>query len=896
MLNRIRGLRFLSLTYLTFIITILIIPPTSSPASSVKTGDYRDASCLKKTFTLKDEVTLGLKCAGHMSGESKEIEETKNCSELILKSLFTRGRKVNLRPWGHFKYSLELADSALNGIYEFELSHSKGSISIDNLWNNKKNKEDNTFAFYIFSFNPLGYLNTAYRETEDSRYIEHAGKIIESFYQNCLDYKKLPHTLSWYDHTVANRAGYLLDFWELYKNTGNFDPEFLEHLIELIWRHGKFLENKNNYNPKSNHGIFSSYSLLRIALEFPEFRDAREWKKLAIKRIEEQIRNNFTPDGLHMEYSPYYHLAITEVLREFREDCRRNGIKLSGYFNSVLNNALRVMPHLLFPDATISLLGDSDETPHEAIIQEAYKHSRMLRYISSGGKSGKVPRKSTIAFPTAKLFIMRSGWGLHRDLKEESCLMANFTDRARSHDHDDFLSFELYAKGKKWVTDLGRWTYEYNRTERKYIVSLNAHNVIVPYCPPKKAKKKSGTENTRKKRESAKPRKIAQLDTLQTVKSARIDTRDSIDKLIEMIGKMKKAKERIEAYRILLNRNPPWYRERIILLLANEYAGSEETINRAMELLDKIIARGEDSQYYTTAVELKNIYREMLKEGTPDKKSTGKKKKHETNRQGQRTRSENEIKLESSRKIDAREASTIKASRTSAGNPGATPLQIITPQKNESPVVYGWRNELSYAYLEGAISSQKNFFHDRAILHIKPHYFLIVDHVYLRCKGKTVQLLHMPSDISVKQTPWGFKLTSKDSLVCLLYKIHSPENANISIVSGRKGNYTNYQGWYSGTFGKLTEAPVIESVVKGPSEYFSAILFVPVGIDNPGDYQVKILNSDGWNFLSETLTIKIYEPGKATTVKYRPSSRFIAGLYRRTGSFDPLVKVKRRKR
>ena len=104
-----------------------------------------------------------------------------------------------------------------------------------------------------------------------------------------------------------------------------------------------------------------------------------------------------------------------------------------------------------------------------------------MKYIYTEGRDGQRPEKHSAGFSDAQIYIMRSGWGEHRANGSESCLIAFFAAAATNHDHEDLMSFELYSRGAKWITDLGRYNYNETSEEREYIISAGAHNTIVPY-------------------------------------------------------------------------------------------------------------------------------------------------------------------------------------------------------------------------------------------------------------------------------------------------------------------------------------------------------------------------------------------------------------------------------
>ena len=888
--------------------SICLINPLNSNSSA---ASFNDTGCLKLKFSLSKEINLNSK-EFKRAAEYVKAGETKKAESEILKAILHSHYKYRLIPWGYSDNAVSEAREILNNNYKFEL-YAKTSVPLKSLWKGNKARAHSTWAYYVFSFDFFRQLNDAYRETHDNLFIDRAAELTEEFEHQYKQFSTSKYPLSWYDHPVANRASYLVDFWKLFKDSGKADTAFTAPFLELIWRHAKFLENKRNYNSQTNHGIFASYSLFRIAVAFPWFRESPLWKRIAVNRMEQQIRDNFTLSGIHREYSPYYQLAMTGVLERFREDCRHNRIELSQRFNKTVSNAINALPWFLYPDGSIALFGDSDDRPREGIIRAAYRYSSALRYIDSGGKRGKIPRVNDMAFADAKFFVMRSGWGKHRKLRDESCLIANFTERAKSHEHQDFLSFELYARGKKWITDLGRWLYEYDKPERKYIISAQAHNVIVPYCfkTQNRARVKESISRKNELVREYSSKKIAYnrpgSKLIYQLKNSPLKEKRTIERFIDSINKLKGKKEKIEAYEALLRRNPRWCEDKIIISLATVLSGSHDNLPEAVRLLERVIAKGTDSPYYQVALELKSTFMEDLSKNKK-KETQSQVEKSNTIKQkiaklGKTSISEKvtNIKVLKKRFKDKGKKTTpivtksVKRKRAFPGLNLEKPLIEIKPARNNTPLVIGWENGLKYDYLEGTIQFKNRFFHKRAILFIKPYYFLIVDNVNIICSGVTKQLFHMPPDIEVRKTKEAFELVADDSSRCLVYSIYQPKGTTSRIVKGKKGNRViDWQGWYSGTFNNFVEAPVIENSVT-EQEYYIVTLFVPIGKENANDYAVNILNKNDWDpSRQKPLKMEIVAPRHKTTVCYKPSSRFLSSL--KLGSFDPVISVKRRKR
>ncbi|MBN1165017.1 MAG: heparinase II/III family protein [Candidatus Krumholzibacteriota bacterium] len=881
----------------------------------VLSKEYKDTRCLRSSFKFHREIAVDRSGLEKALGSVKAGEFNKADEAIIDYFLRVKG-DFRLESWGFCEDAVTKADLILNDQYKFGL-FDQVEMPRDILWS-QNSADSRSWIFYLFSFDFLQYLNSAYRETGNDKYLQRAREIILDFQTDCTNPSKLPDPLSWYDHTVANRAGYMLDFWRLLRASRGLDRKFTRLFVELLWRHAKFLELEENYNPSSNHGLFAASALYRISVAFPEFKEAPAWKELALKRMERQIQDNFTPAGIHKEYSPYYQFVVASALWQFQKDCRHYETPLSQYFRRTVKGSFECLPWLLHPDGTIALFGDSDDEPNEGIMKLAYIYSPFLRYVDSDGRRGRRPRKKSRIFFDAALFVMRSGWGENRPLHQETCLMAYFTEKARSHEQQDFLTFELYARGQKWITDLGRWAYEYSNPEREFIVSAAAHNVIVPYwrMENKKAetnkKSEPGENRIIRKPDDPSPAAVVDIPILSRIERISLENREKVHNLIASIGRLEDPEEMISAYHALLAKNPVEFEDQIKISLAFVYGETLGEKALAVDLLEEIIEKGPENRSYPIARDLLASFNREIElkpdsargtesgEGEPAPVIPEEKKE-----EAKTPPAASGIRFPLKQKAgatDEGEAGTGDAP-TPAGReikepdpPSPQPFVELHPLMLDQPEVFGYRSAPQYDYVEGEIVFNKYFVHKRAILFIKPYYFLILDRVTIKVPAITRQLFHAPPSVSIAECEKGFQLQADDSSRCLIYSVVRPPGMKSAIIKGRKGNKGEWQGWYSGTLNHFEEAPVLENSIQlDKSDYYSGTLFIPIGRDSPEEYRVKIINDSGWNPADDkSLLLEIVEPGFRSRVSYRPSPRFLSPSGRK--DFKPDIRVQRRRR
>ncbi|HSG27885.1 MAG TPA: heparinase II/III family protein, partial [Candidatus Krumholzibacterium sp.] len=525
----------------------------------------------------------------------------------------------------------------------------------------------------------------AFRETGDRSFIDRGVRLIVDFHSDNLDNMDLPSPYSWYDHSVAYRTIHLIDFWNEYLRLGERDERFILALLELVWRQGLYLEKDKYYSKRTNHGIYSNIAQLRLAIAFPQFRGAALWKRTALDRMEGQILDNYTAEGIHKEYSPSYHVLTTKLLCRFRDDCAADEtIGLPASFDSLIVKARRNIVWLLHPEGRLSLIGDSSLGTIESITESLWEDEPALEWMRTGGKGGSPPQRRSIGFPEAQLFVMRSGWGRDGDPGTESCLIADYCPNGKAHQHDDYLSFEYSALGVRWFTDLGVFNYNTTDAGRKFVISARAHNLIVPL------------ESTRR---------IAQNDREVPGRTASAEGGGRFKEILDRIETMPDPSGRVAALLQVRDRVDGRLRSRLLIMLALSYEELGESSDKARDCLQEVIDEDGDGGYAEIALQLM----EMLDVRVED------------------------LKFDDSSDMDVHES----ADKTAAGplltevqnrpsGPGnrgtsegeddkgfglVSSRSVLKPDHGQRPVIHYWIEEDDYCYLEGSYQYSRQFRH-----------------------------------------------------------------------------------------------------------------------------------------------------------------------------------------
>jgi hypothetical protein len=819
---------FQSIAILSVVSLGLMAGPTSGSCTIL-------SELLQREFRLEAEIDLsrdGLEQARARLNEG----DVGGCREEIIAYFLAHAPAGSLSAWPAADDALERAEGILKNEYRLGL-HRSYPLGEDLSWDENPGGLDN-WGYLLHAFEFQRNVTEAYRITHDERYLIRSKALILDFIGDNFDAERLPSDYAWFDHSVAYRSIYFIDFWNQYVEWDEMDESFGLRFIDLIWRQALCLAGDDFYSRETNHGIFSDIALLRIALAFPEFRESAGWAALATARIERQVRENFSPDGVHQEYAPAYHILTAKLLCRFIQDARGAGGEfISGEIDEKLRKIIAYIPYLFHPDGTISLFGDTFLESAEQLLKPLIPQSPAVQYVYSGGGEGRSPEEASKAFHDGQMYIMRSGWGEERPYGEESYLIADFGPFGNAHQHFDFMSFEFSAKGARWITDLGPFNYT-SGPKRHYIQSANAHNTVVPY---------------------AKMRSRAGINDISAQYERRYRTAKL--KLQRITGKYEPGRQ-ITAYEELLREYADVIEDEIRMLLAytcQQIEGGEE---EAKTHLIKVINKGPSGKYFTAANEM---YATL---GTV----------------GFKPGLEVPARSEDAGEIEAGESAEGTLVRDSADASYFMPVNRLNhtlrssspvPADNKrTPAVDYWMSEPDFDYLEGRFQYAQFFEHTRAILFIKPYYFLVVDRIAVNRNCIVKSFFHMPPAVEVRRSGGDYILSVDDSLRCIMKEISVPSFRVSRILKGSSEG--EYQGWYGGSYNSFEPAPAVEITVAVKEGYLTlSHLFVPVGTDSVTEYTIRVDNEERWNPASNLpLELTIEEPGYRTNIHYLPSSKF----------------------
>lgn len=293
-------------------------------------------------------------------------------------------------------------------------------------------------------------------------------------------------------------AGIRMENWiksfELVKHSDHVTASFLETFLMSIEEHAVFLNSDfNTHSQISNWGVIEYNGLFSAGIFMSYFKDAKTWQDSALEKLNICINNQILNDGTQWEQSPMYHNEVMHCFMNTLILANRANIKPSNNFITKVKQMAYANIEWQKPNYNEPLLGDSDDNDLRDMLTTAaflfndgtiksraypsFNYENYFLFGKAANTTYKAIASKTPNFLSAYQFnagdlYSRSSWG-------EDAFYSHFHTRriGGGHSHDDLLHFDLFAYGKDYLVDTGRYTYMYNEW-RQYFKENTAHNTL----------------------------------------------------------------------------------------------------------------------------------------------------------------------------------------------------------------------------------------------------------------------------------------------------------------------------------------------------------------------------------------------------------------------------------
>ncbi|RHW37250.1 hypothetical protein D1B31_15900 [Neobacillus notoginsengisoli] len=360
-----------------------------------------------------------------------------------------------------------------NDIYMVSGRYTPIELKDDKIWTSDAN--DRSWLFWHHCLVSVAYLIDSYYVDENKEKLYLAYDIVNKWYD--ANYPSSLSVMGWHDHSTALRLLHIVKLYLVFLQRVG-DEEILKELSKISRKHMEKLADPDFYMPKHNHGLDQDISLYIASFILKEIPDSLEWNKLAINRFWGQINNIFADDGSYLEHSPHYIYLMLERLLNFYNIMSKTNEQEGNYLKDRIIKITKFFIYTLNPDGTFPTIGDSESQSFD-ITGEHW--SLLPKEIYTILQAIKKENNFEITLPLDSYYkdggyaFFRSDWN-----NDENTVQMTFYSafHSRVHKHHDDLSFILYGHGKQLLIDAGKFTYQYDRSERAYVTSTYGHNTV----------------------------------------------------------------------------------------------------------------------------------------------------------------------------------------------------------------------------------------------------------------------------------------------------------------------------------------------------------------------------------------------------------------------------------
>ncbi|MEM1253018.1 MAG: heparinase II/III family protein [Cyanobacteria bacterium P01_H01_bin.21] len=337
-------------------------------------------------------------------------------------------------------------------------------------------------VYYIRVLHFLGYLVPLLQEARrmnDQQYLIASEKILIDWVTSN-PYPYGAHDASWYEGCVVHRLGVLLEFLKTYKTIGLSGCIPLYKFLAITYQHASHLyEKRNEIYYTGNHGLRQDIVLIIASYAMPYFQEASNWRKVGLLRLEKQLKDHCSEEGIWLEHTPGYQVYIDQWLWYLTHFLKENHLPIPQFLNDFFERSDEYMTYITMPDGTLPPIGDTGIV--KAVHNLARGWSPEVNYVVSQGREGQKPTELDKVFPTAGQAILRNTWGKTLEEYQQSFYICchSAQNLPLPHRHEDALSFTVYVAGRHWIIDSGRYAFTLDKRYNRFFRSAYAHNTCI---------------------------------------------------------------------------------------------------------------------------------------------------------------------------------------------------------------------------------------------------------------------------------------------------------------------------------------------------------------------------------------------------------------------------------
>ena len=382
---------------------------------------------------------------------------------------------------GDKEKAIEAAERVMDGWfwsagYEYQYKN----LDVD--W--ETNQTPNNYGEYVWQLSRHGQfasLAKGYMHTGDKRYANAFNKLIESW----IDQVEFPiadiaNRHGSYDHTGWRtlESGIRMGMpWQVpiftFMRDGLIPDLLVVKIFKSVWEHAFHLR---NYCSSHNWLLSELMGFAHIAVLYPFYDKVGAWKSFIFNRLLSELDVQLYPEGFQYELTTGYHLVSIKEYLNVVDLCKAFELEVPEQMLDRIRQMYEAEFRLMDPALECLGLNDGSYTPMYNYAKRALQYfpgHPFFTAIATDGKDGAWPDFNSDVFPYVGHCMMRTGW-------DKDAIFAHFDSAyyGWGHAHEDKLSFNLHAYGKRLLSDGGNFAYDTSKM-RSMTVSTRAHNTAL---------------------------------------------------------------------------------------------------------------------------------------------------------------------------------------------------------------------------------------------------------------------------------------------------------------------------------------------------------------------------------------------------------------------------------
>lgn len=323
--------------------------------------------------------------------------------------------------------------------------------------------------------NEWKHLAYVYRQTKDEKYAECCARLFSTWAEQavCDLEAGSRDTECWRTIECGIRMGanWPYALFTFYK-TPAFTDDVLVNWYKSLVENARRLELRRT---TGNWLVMEMNGLAHIAILSPVLKDSKRWYQLAVDVLIHELKTQIYADGFHYELCTGYHDVVINNYQRMMVTAQAFHMEIPEVFTQYLEKMCLLNIELMMPDGTLPELNDGSRAKVSEILERRkvlFPQNPQMQWVITDQKEGKEPENTSLILPDSGFLVMRTGWD-----KDAVWALFDGGPFGRAHQHEDKLSFVMYANHKYLLVEGGNYAYD-GSGMRRYVMSTRAHNTI----------------------------------------------------------------------------------------------------------------------------------------------------------------------------------------------------------------------------------------------------------------------------------------------------------------------------------------------------------------------------------------------------------------------------------